>query len=862
MAWNIRVGGAVLLALALSRAAFGDEKAAPRLDQDGDPLPPGAVARIGTTRFWHGLWDGSEILFRPDGKELVAIRSDGLIHVTDFVTGKNIRLFDPEVRGNNRVIALAPDGRTLASGSYESFTRIWDITEGKELRRLEGKYNYSEAFAFSHDGNLLAVAGSNGQVQLWDTRSWREVSSISTNYLKAVVFLPDNKTLLVGEQKIRESATLRWFDTATGKETRKVVKPSSEDFQWFAFSANGAKAAVVVNRNQFYLFNAVSGEEIANINLEKFKGDLGYYCLAFSRDGRVLACAGGNRILFVDAATGRISKRWDDVEPDTRLLTFSPNGKTLVFAPAGIIQAKDIETGRSLLPPPRFSSPISDIQFAAKDGALLVSGQDGWTASFDPLTGKQRSVLLQPNDPRLGLIDSKIAKTRIAADGKSIALVGSDFRIHLWDASAGKLLAQIRAGTPKAGEENRFPPLFLTEGMSLSPNGRYATFTQRDNPWNPASIWDTRTDKSTMLPEVQFERGMIGGGGFSMENTGYSIPPRAFSPKESLLAVVPAAHGARTEQIWDLETSKEQRRITWKEDWIIDSMAFPDEQHLVTVFSQWPSSKEAPLLRIWSTATGRLLRSLELPNTSYRNMIISPDGRTLVLESAHGGKPFVLLLEMATLRERARFPGEARSLCFSRYGRLLATNPGDRTVLIWDLSGICPDGRWSVRDASTQELERLWTELQSDEGAKAYRAMWSLAAAKQAPAFLAARVRLTHLTSERLAKLIAELDDQRYATREKATLELKKMGGQALTAAQRALESAPSPEAKQRLETIIAHALAQAPSGELLGQLRAIEALEHTRTAEARRVLESVAAGDAALRLTREAKEALARLSK
>jgi WD40 repeat protein len=862
MAWIFRAVGAALLALVLTRAAFGDEKSVQRADKDGDPLPSGAIARIGTARFWHGRWDGSEILFRPDGKELIAIRSDGYLHVTDFATGKDLRLLDPEMRGNHPVIALAPDGRTLACGAYEPFTRIWDITVGKELRKLEGKINSTAGLAFSHDGKLLAIAGSNGQIQLCDTRSWREISSISTEYLNAVVFLPDNKTLLVAQPKNRESAMLRWFDTATGKEIRKVVKPSSEDFQTFAFSANGTKAAVVVNKNQLHLFNAVTGAETATITLEKFKGDLGYYYLAFSRDGRVLACANGSRIIFMDAATGRISKRWDDVEPDTHLLTFSPDGKTLLFAPAGIIQAKDIETGKSLLPRPRFSSPISDIQFAAKDGALLVSGEDGSTASFDALTGKQRSVLLQPDEPRLGLIDAKIAKTRIAADGKSIALVGSDFRIHHWDALAGKLLAHHRAGTPKAGEENMFPLFDLAEGMSLSPNGRYATFNQRDNPWGPASIWDTRTEKSTMLPEVQFERGMIGGGGFSMENTGYSIPPRAFSPKGSLLAVGPAAHGARTVQFWDLEARQEQRRITWKEDWIIDSMAFPDEEHLVTVFKQWSSSKETPLLRIWSTATGRELRSIELPNASYREMISSPDGRTLALASAKDGKPFVLLLDMATLRERRRFPGEAGSLCFSRDGRLLATNPGNRTVLIWDLSGICPDGRWSTHDASTQELERLWTELQSDQGAKAYRAMWSLAAAKQAPAFLAAHVRLTHPSGERLAKLIAELDDLHYATREKATLELKKMGELASTAAQKALESAPSPEAKQRLESIIAHALAQTPSGEQLGQLRAIEALEHARTPEARRVLESVAAGDPALRLTREAKVALARMSK
>src|SRR5438045_1655971 len=118
MAWNCRIGGAALLTLALSRAVSGDEKSVPRMDQDGDPLPSGAPARIGTTRFWHGS-GGSEILFAPDGKKLISICSDGLIHMTDFATGKNLKVLDPDVRGSRRVIALAPDGRTLASAGYE-----------------------------------------------------------------------------------------------------------------------------------------------------------------------------------------------------------------------------------------------------------------------------------------------------------------------------------------------------------------------------------------------------------------------------------------------------------------------------------------------------------------------------------------------------------------------------------------------------------------------------------------------------------------------------------------------------------------------------------------------------------------------
>ncbi len=67
------------------------------------------------------------------------------------------------------------------------------------------------------------------------------------------------------------------------------------------------------------------------------------------------------------------------------------------------------------------------------------------------------------------------------------------------------------------------------------------------------SIRDGRTGKSTMVPEVQFERKMIDGN-LNMENTGHIRPPRAFSPGSQLLAVVPRTEPlARSVQIWDLD---------------------------------------------------------------------------------------------------------------------------------------------------------------------------------------------------------------------------------------------------------------------------------------------------------------------
>jgi hypothetical protein len=169
-------------------------------------------------------------------------------------------------------------------------------------------------------------------------------------------------------------------------------------------------------------------------------------------------------------------------------------------------------------------------------------------------------------------------------------------------------------------------------------------------------------------------------------------------------------------------------------------------------------------------------------------------------------------------------------------------------------------------EPSTEELEGLWAELTGADGTRSYRAVRRLGlTGARGASFLQARLKGDKPPdARRIAQLIADLDDDKFATREKAYGELEKLGVRAEPALRRALEAEASPEARRRLQHLLdrlGSTQGPLPSPELV-RLRVVEALEANGTPEARKTLAELATAPAESELAREAKASLGRLSR
>ncbi|KFY17840.1 hypothetical protein V492_00349, partial [Pseudogymnoascus sp. VKM F-4246] len=137
-------------------------------------------------------------------------------------------------------VAFSPDGKRVASGSYDETVRLWDAATGAALQTLEGHSSAVSSVAFSPDGKRVASGSVDTTVRLWDAATGAALQTLEghSSAVSSVAFSPDGKRVASGSV----DTTVRLWDAATGAALQ-TLEGHSASLTSVAFSPDGKRVA-------------------------------------------------------------------------------------------------------------------------------------------------------------------------------------------------------------------------------------------------------------------------------------------------------------------------------------------------------------------------------------------------------------------------------------------------------------------------------------------------------------------------------------------------------------------------------------------------------------------------------------------
>jgi RNA polymerase sigma factor (sigma-70 family) len=467
-----------------------------RTDLYGDPLPDGALARLGTVRLRQaGML---QLVFSDEGKTLFSTGLDNHIRRWEVSSGKLIGSQPITLPPDDPFrtpefhdafvprLALSPDGRTVAIvGPKHLF--FLDAATGKEVHRVARKQFDMDWLTFTADSKQVAYKTFKGELLLFDVATGRPVETglQDQRFGRLIALDPNGKMVAApGDRRVNI------WELPGGKLLRAIPTVGCRQI---IFSPDG-KRLLLASSKEAIILNIATAEKEAESPL----ADGLYWNLCFSPDGAQLVVSSEDSILFLDTKNMKEIRRLRTTVGLCHF-QFSPDGKTLAaFSNGKAAHLWNVADGKLLHDFPGHNDVWRVVY--SPDGKSLASGGGGVTIIWDLETKKPRTTI------RTSIEDRGDKAFIFSADGQTLFAPANSGTVKSWKVADGTEIATYLTADDEAGRGNQ-----IVTSLHVSHDGKRLTACSWEcghpnKMVNYLVTWDVPSGNALLIPAGRASR--------------------------------------------------------------------------------------------------------------------------------------------------------------------------------------------------------------------------------------------------------------------------------------------------------------------------------------------------------------------